>query len=169
MDILDNLVIVGRFGRPHGIKGFVTIHSFTEPRDNILSYAEWQVFLNKNWQPIKLLQVETYTKGIIAQVEGFPERESVMRLTNAEIAVSRDKLAKLAPGEYYWFELIGMTVLNNKGETFGKVVEVMATGANDVLVVQGERKHLIPYLPGQFVLDINPSQQVITVDWDMDF
>ena len=50
-----------------------------------------------------------------------------------------------------------------------KSVEVMPTGSNDVLVVQGEKRHLIPYLPGQFILDINDSQQIITVDWDMDF
>lgn len=169
MNNQDNWIIIGRFGRPHGIKGFVTVHSFTEPRDNILSYTDWHIFLNKCWQPVKLLHVEAHNKTIIAQVEGYPERESVIRLTNADIAVQRAQLAKLTPGEFYWHELIGMTVVNKKGELFGKVVEIMPTGANDVLIVQGERKHLIPYLLDQFVLEINPEQQIITVDWDMDF
>lgn len=83
--------------------------------------------------------------------------------------MQREQLAELEPGEYYWHQLIGMTVVNTKGESFGKVVEILPTGANDVLVVQGEKKHLIPYLPGQFVLDINDSQHLITVDWDLDF
>lgn len=162
-------VVIGRFGRPHGIKGFVTVHSFTEPRDNILRYTDWHVFLNNQWQPVKLLCVETHSKNIIAQVEGYPERELVTRLTNAEIAVGQDQLADLSPGEYYWHQLMGMNVINQKGEPFGTVIEIMPTGANDVLVVQGEKRHLIPYLPGQFIIDINDSQRVITVDWDLDF
>ncbi|MDI1352168.1 MAG: ribosome maturation factor RimM [bacterium] len=162
-------VIIGRFGRPHGIKGFVTVHSFTEPRDNILRYSDWYAYVNYTWTPVKLLSVEVHNKAIVAQVEGFPERESVAQLTNVDIAVSKEQLAELAPGEYYWHQLIGMTVLNQNGDSFGKVVEVMPTGANDVLVVQGDKKHLIPYLPGQFIININDKEQVITVDWDLDF
>lgn len=169
MSIQADWVVIGRFGRPHGIKGFVTVHSFTEPRDNILRYSDWHVFLNNTWQPVKLLCVEVHNKAIVAQVEGYPERESAARLTNAEIAIQKEQLAVLEPGEYYWHQLIGMKVVNQKGESFGVVTEVMPTGANDVLVIQGERKYLIPYLLGQFIIEINDSQQLITVDWDTDF
>ncbi|TAL61646.1 MAG: ribosome maturation factor RimM [Legionella sp.] len=164
-----NWVVIGRFGRPHGIKGFVTVHSFTEPRDNILRYTDWHAFLNNQWQPIKILSVETHNKAIVAQVAGYPERESVARLTNIEIAVSHEQLAELAPGEYYWHQLIGMKVINTKGEPLGVVSEILPTGSNDVLVVQGEKRHLIPYLPDVYILNIDNSQQIITVDWDMDF
>lgn len=169
MNNQSNWVVVGRFGRPHGIKGFVTVHSFTEPRDNILRYTDWHVFLNNAWHPLKLLAVEAQNKAIIALIEGYPDRELVTRLTNAEIAVDRKQLVALKPGEYYWHQLVGMKVINQKGETFGHVTEILPTGANDVLVVQGERKHLIPYLPDQFILNIDPDQQIITVDWDLDF
>ncbi|KGP63013.1 16S rRNA processing protein RimM [Legionella norrlandica] len=169
MDKKTNWIVIGRFGRPHGIKGFVTVHSFTDPINNILRYTDWHVFLNNKWQPIKLLAIETHNKTIIAQIEGYPERESVASLTNADIAVQESQFAPLAPGEYYWYQLIGMNVINQKGESFGKVVEIMPTGSNDVLIVQGAKRHLIPYLPGQFVIDINESKQVITVEWDVDF
>ncbi|BCA94082.1 ribosome maturation factor RimM [Legionella antarctica] len=164
-----NWIVIGRFGRPHGIKGFVTVHSFTEPRDNILRYTDWHAFLSSSWQPVKILSIEVHNKAIVAQIEGYPDRELVARLTNTEIAVQKDQLAELETGEYYWHQLIGMNVVNQKGDSFGAVVEVMPTGANDVLVVQGEKRHLIPYLPGQFIIDINDSQQIITVDWDLDF
>lgn len=169
MNNQTNWITVGRFGRPHGIKGFVTIHSFTEPRDNILRYTDWRVFLNNEWQLIQLLSVAVQNKAIIAQIVGYPERESVARLTNLDIAVAKEQLADLEPGEYYWHDLIGMKVVNQKGDVFGNVIEIMPTGSNDVLVVRGEKKYLIPYLPGQFVTDINSEQQLITVDWDLDF
>lgn len=169
MDNSTDWLVVGRFGRTHGIKGFITVHSFTDPRDNILHYTDWHVYLAKQWQPLKIVRLEVNDKSILAQIEGYREREQVASLTNAEIAVSRTQLPTLQPGEYYWHELIGMQVVNQQGQPFGKVIEIMPTGANDVLVVEGEKRYLIPYLPGQFVKEINASQRIITVDWDMDF
>jgi 16S rRNA processing protein RimM len=165
----DNWIIIGRFGRPHGIKGFVTVHSFADPPENILRYTAWHAFLQKQWQPIKLLSVEVHNKSIIALVEGYPERETAARLTNVEIAINAEQLADLKPGEYYWHQLIGMKVINKEGLSLGQVTEIIPTGSNDVLVVQGEKRHLIPYLPGEFVINIDASQKVITVDWDLDF
>ncbi len=169
MNNQENWIVIARFGRPHGVKGFVTVHSFTEPRDNVLKYANWHAFINNKWQPIKLLRADVQNKSIIAQVEGYPERELVAHLTNIEIAVQREQLAKLDPGEFYWHQLIGMDVINQQGEPFGKVIEIIPTGVHDVLVVEGNKRHLIPYLPGKFILDVDTSQQMITVDWDMDF
>jgi 16S rRNA processing protein RimM len=165
----EDRVIVGRFGRPHGIKGLVRVNSFTEPYDNILRYSEWHAFLNNDWQPIKLLSAQIRHNAIVAQVEGFSARESVALLTNVDIAVPKSHLATLSPGEYYWHQLIGMRVEDQEGREFGKVVEIMPTGSNDVLVVQGEKRHLIPYLPNLFVISINEETQTMIVDWDMGF
>lgn len=172
MDNSTDWIVVGRFGRTYGIKGFITVHSFTDPRDNILSYTDWHVCIAKQWQPLKIVHLEITTKSILAQIEGYREREHLASLTNAEIAVSRTQLPLLKPGEYYWHELIGMQVINQLGQSFGEVVDIMPTGANDVLVVEtveSKKRHLIPYLPGQFIIDINTSQRLITVDWDLDF
>ena len=162
-------IVVGRFGRTHGIKGFITVHSYTEPRDNILQYSDWHAFINKQWQPLKLVRLENNGKSILAQVEGYSEREEVARLTNVEIAIRRIELPVLKPGEYYWHELVGMAVFDQKEQNLGKVVDMMPTGANDVIVIEGEKRHLIPYLPGQTVITIDPNERIITVDWDQDF
>lgn len=169
MNKVSDWIVIGRFGRPHGLKGFVTVHSFTEPRDNILRYTDWHAYINKQWQALKLLRVEMNEKSILAQLEGYNEREQAATLSNIEIAVSREQLPPLKEGEYYWHDLVGMQVVNQQGILLGTIKEIMPTGSNDVLVVEGDKRHLIPYLPGQFVFDINPSQRVITVDWDVDF
>ncbi|MGC1182423.1 ribosome maturation factor RimM [Legionella sp.] len=166
----EHWVVIGRFGRAHGVKGCVTVHSFTEPLDNILRYTNWHVFINNKWQPIKLLCAKVQNKFIIAEIDGYSERELVAsHLTNREIAVQQEQLEELKSGEYYWHQLIGMSVINLQGDPFGKVTEIIPTGSNDVLVVRGERRHLIPYVPGKFILDIDNAQQLITVDWDTDF
>lgn len=169
VDTSADWVIVGRFGRPHGLKGFVTVHSFTQPFDNILDYADWHMSIKGSWKPVKVLVAEMRNKTIIVQVEGYAERDLAATLTNADIAVPKSELASLEPGEFYWHQLIGMTVVNQKGQLFGTVSDLLATGSNDVLIVEGEKRHLIPYLPGQYVLEIDEAKRQITVDWDMDF
>jgi len=169
VDLITDWVIVGRFGRPHGIKGLITVVSFTEPRDNILSYTHWHAHINKQWEPLTLLHLEMNNKFILARVEGYNEREDVTRLTNIDIAVSRKQLPALPEGEYYWEQLLGMSVVNQQGTVLGSVEEMLSTGANDVLVVVGEKRHLIPYLPGRCVVKVNEHERVITVDWDTDF
>ncbi len=162
-------VVVGRFGRPHGIKGLVSVISFTEPRDNIMHYTHWHIRLHDQWQPIQLKQIKMNVKSILAEVEGFVIREDVARLTNVEIAIKRCQLPKLSSGEYYWHQLVGMKVLDHHGVELGIVTDMMSTGAHDVLVVEGDRRHLIPYLPGKFVISVNETERTITVDWDRDF
>lgn len=162
-------VIVGRFGRPYGIKGLITVISFTDPRDNILNYTDWHMYMHHQWQPLKLLQLEMNSKHILAQVEGYQERENAARLTNIDIAITRDQLPALEEGEYYWHQLQGMHVVNKENEALGVVDEIMPTGSNDVLVVVGEKRHLIPYLPERTILHISIEERMITVDWDKDF
>lgn len=162
-------VILGQFGRTHGIKGFITVHSFTDPRENILRYEEWFMLLNNQWQPLALSQIEVNDKHILVKVEGYDEREQVARLTNNEIGVPGEQLPTLANGEYYWHQLIGMHVINQMGDVFGYVQEIIPTGSNDVLVIEGDRRYLIPYLPGRYVLSVDPVQRQIVVDWDKAF
>lgn len=165
----EHLIVIGRFGRPHGVKGLISVQSFTDPKDNILSYSNWQVHIDNQWQPLNVLRIEVHNKAILVLIENFENREIAARLTNAEIAVCRDQLPELADGAFYWHELIGMNVINAEGIAFGSVIEVMPTGANDVLIVQGAKRHLIPYVPGRFILEISKENNRITVDWDVDF
>jgi 16S rRNA processing protein RimM len=166
---LDEWTIVGCFGRPHGIKGFITVHAFTEPRDNILSYKDWHIQTNQQLQVIKPLEITANDKHIIVKVDGYPEREDVAMLTNHNIMIKSSQLAKLPTGEYYWSQLIGMNVINQQMQLLGVVEEIIPTGSNDVLVVQGDKRHLIPYLPDDFVLKVDLSNNKIHVDWDADF
>lgn len=162
-------MIVGRFGRPHGLKGYVSVYSFTDPGDNILCYKNWYARINGQWTLLKVLDVEQHARSIVALLEGYQVREQAAQLTNSEIAVKSDQLPVLEPGEYYWNQLVGMTVINTSGVALGSVVELIATGANDVLVVQGDNRYLIPFRFGVVVLDVCNDKRQITVDWDGDY
>lgn len=163
-------VAVGRFGRPHGIKGLVSVHSFTTPRDNIIEYCPWYIHLNKTWKEIKLLQLSFGSRQCLALVEGYETRETAALLTNCDIGVLRHVLPVLPEGEYYWDELIGMQVVNTAGTVFGRVDSLLETGAHDVLVLKHhDQQRMIPYVPGRIVLHIDRQASKIVVDWEEDY
>jgi len=90
-------------------------------------------------------------------------------MAGAEVWIARSSLPAAAPGEYYWADLEGLAVATVEGVDLGVVDHLVATGANDVLVVQGERQRLIPFVTGQFVVSIDLAARRIVVDWDPEF
>lgn len=169
MTDVNDWVIIGQFGKVHGIKGFITLHSYTEPRDNILAYKPWFMLLNHLWQPLPITQLEVNNKHILVKVEGFSEREQASTLTHVQIGIRKTQLPSLPSGDFYWHDLIDMQVHNQEGIDLGRVKEILATGANDVLIVEGERRYLIPYLLDLYIIKIDSEQRTILVDWDADF
>ncbi|MDP3561091.1 MAG: ribosome maturation factor RimM [Legionellaceae bacterium] len=169
MDKNNDWIVVGRFGRPQGLKGFIRVISFTEPQPNIMEYNPLYINVKGEWEPLRLTGLEEHTKFILVQVDGYQQREQIASLTNKDIAIRREQLPDLPPHEFYWHELTGMKVVTLEGHCLGRVTDIIATGSNDVLVVTGEKRHLIPYLLDDFVVKIDKDQQTITVDWDADF
>ena len=167
--VSDDLIIIGKFGSAHGINGFVKIHSFTEPADNILNYQPWLVKQGKNWVSKTFDKVEKRNKFYIAKMEDCQDRNDAEKYVNCEIATHKDHLPKLNESEFYWHELIDMTVINKEQITLGKVTQVLQTGSNDVLIIDGEKRHLIPFLLENFIIKIDRKKSEITVDWDIDF
>jgi 16S rRNA processing protein RimM len=162
-------VVVGRIGAVFGVKGWLKIHSFTEPMDNILHYSPWYIQDKGTWQIKEIVEFAVQTKQLIVQFAGLHDRESAQLFTGLEIAVAKELLPKLATDEYYWADLEGLTVVNTEGVVLGKVDYLFATGSNDVLVVKGSKQYLIPFLLNQFVLSIDLPSSSMQVDWDADF
>lgn len=164
-----NWVVVGKFGRPQGLAGLVRVFSFTDPKDNLYDYSSWLAKINHVVQEVKPLTLQRNNKFDLVKIAGYESREKAALLTNVEIVIESNQLPILAENEYYWHELIGMKVQNDQGVSLGEVKEMLETGANDVIIVEGEKRHLIPYIYNDFVLNIDNLQKLITVNWDPDF
>ncbi len=166
----SSIVVVGRVGAPYGIKGWAHIQSFTRPPNNILSFKTWYLFSAGQWQSVPHVEARVQGKGIVALLAGCQTPEDSAVLVNTEIGVLRIEFPALANDEYYWTDLIGLTVVTEQGVTLGKIDSLFETGSNDVLIVKGETKeYLIPYLPGEYVLEIDLVQGVMQVSWDPEF
>jgi len=169
-----NMLILAKVSGVYGVKGWVKLFSYTEPREGILDYKN--CFLKRpgsksgeQWQPLQITQGRKQGKGVVAKIEGCDDRDQALLLIGSEIAVNNDQLAELAENEYYWKDLIGLAVINQDDVDLGKVTNLMETGANDVLIVEGDRERLIPFTQGIAVLEVNLDEKLIKVDWDPEF
>lgn len=162
-------VIVGRVGTAFGVKGWLKIHSFTEPSENILKYNPWMLKQRGIWQAIEVAETAEQGTQLVIRFKNCFDRDVAQLYTNAEIAVEREQLPKLADNEYYWTDLEGLKVTNKAGVILGTIEYILATGSNDVLVVKGDKQYLIPFLLDQFVLNIDLANKNMLVDWDPEF
>jgi 16S rRNA processing protein RimM len=161
--------MLGRINGLYGIRGWLKVYSYTSPITNIFNYSPWQLCLHGQWQTVSVCEKKTHGKGIIVRLESIHDRNEAARLLGADIAVYRSQLPTAPEDEYYWADLIGLTVINREGITLGQVDHLLETGANDVLVLKGERERLIPFLLRRVVLEVDLTQRVLRVDWNVDF
>ena len=160
---------LGHLAGAYGVKGWIRVHSDTRPIENILSYEPWYLELNNGWEPRRVIDGRRQGKGLVVRLEGCDDREQAAALRSTRIGIQAEQLPALASDEYYWRDLIGLQVSTRDGVVLGTVDHLMETGNNDVLVVTGERERLIPYLPDSVVLEINPAEGRMVVDWDPEF
>ena len=163
------LISLGKISGVFGVKGWIKVHSFTDPREKIVEYKRWQIKHQGHWQQVELKGGKRQGKTIVAQLVGLDDRDEAMLYSGDEIAIYPDQLEDLKQGEYYWRQLKGLKVITTEGIELGKVDHLLETGANDVLVVKGDRERLIPFTVGHAVIDVDLSTEIITVDWDPEF
>ena len=161
-------VVLGTIAGPHGTHGWVRIRSSTDPPENILRYAPWQVERNAGWSPVGVAEGRVQGRGVIARLDGCHDRDAALGYRGCEIAVERSRFPDAEDGEFYWADLVGLRVATTGGVDLGEVGRMMETGANDVMVVRGEVERLIPFLPGTVVHSVDVERGAIVVDWHPD-
>ncbi|MEJ2094680.1 MAG: ribosome maturation factor RimM [Gammaproteobacteria bacterium] len=158
-------LLLGRISGIYGVKGWVKVFSYTRPAENILNYPSWYLKHRDEETLYKVREGRPQGKGLVASLEGIEDRDIARLLVGADIYIERDQLPSLPEGEFYWTDLLGLQVINRQGQSLGEVVEILETGANDVLVVKGESRELIPWVWGTYLLDVDMEAGRITVDW----
>ncbi|WP_068546033.1 ribosome maturation factor RimM [Thalassotalea crassostreae] len=173
---MENEVILGKIGAVYGIKGWLKIHSYTDDPQAIFDYSPWVINLGGKKQTVEVSEWRRHNNGLIAKFADISDRNDAQLRVSAEILVSSDALPELPEGDFYWRDLIGMSVVNESGYNLGEVSDIMETGSNDVLVVKanrtdafGKKERLIPYLEDQVIKNVSLESKQIDVDWDPGF
>ncbi len=178
-DETSEKVILGRITGVYGVKGWVKVFSHTDPMEAIVDYSPWFIRAehrkNSPWTEVKLKAGKRHAKTVVAKLEHCNDRDKAMAYVGTEIAIEQQQLEQLKEkNEFYWRDLIGLSVINQQGIELGVVKSLMETGANDVLLVVSEVdgtvvERLIPWTMDIAIIAVDIEQGVITVDWDADF
>jgi 16S rRNA processing protein RimM len=170
----DRPVVLGHVSGLFGVKGWIKVYSYTRPAANLIGYEDWLIGRQDAWRPFRVIDAREQGKTLIAQIapgaeSPLADRDAAAALIDFEIAVERDQLPEPEPGEYYWFDLVGLDVVNRDGTELGRVKAMMETGANDVLVLQGDRERLVPFVVGEIIDEVDLEAGRIVADWDPEF
>jgi len=161
-------ILIGEVSGCFGVKGWLKIFSYAQPRENIANYKNWYV----DGILYKSVQAKKNSKLIVAKIDGVEDKESAQAFIGKTIEVDKADLKALSANEYYWHDLVGLTVVNQDELVFGRIKSLLETGAHDVIIVapldkQG-RERLIPYLYGQTVVKVDLENKIMQVNWHED-
>lgn len=159
---------MGRVSAPHGIKGWIKVQPFTEDVDGLLGYPQWWLGNEGAWVQCRVSEAAVHGAAVLARLEGCSDREAAIAFKGAQVGIPRDRLPVSRAGEYYWSDLLGMDVVNGRGETLGRVEYLLETGANQVLVLGGERETLIPFIEN-VIISVDLAERRIVADWNLDY
>lgn len=173
--------MVGRITSAYGVKGWVKIHSYTDPAESIFQFDRWSLESNATSRAateITVAEHRQHGKGFVARIKGIENRTAAEAICQRAIFVNTEALPALPEGEYYWQQLIGLHVISNHEGAqeilLGKISSMLETGANDVMVVSpcdgsiDQRERLLPYVD-VYVLKVDLDNNQMLVDWDPDF
>lgn len=163
------LIQVGFISGVFGVKGWLKITSFTSPKDNILHYKPWFLTKGGEEKSVNVISGQLQAKGLVARIDGINDREQAQQLIGWDVCINYDQLPTLKKGEFYWADLVGLKVENTDGIDLGAVASLLETGANDILLVAGDRERAIPFLQGQTIKSIDLAAGKMIVEWDADF
>ncbi len=166
---MEAIHIVGNIGSPYGVYGWVHLYSATQNSDDIFLYEPLYLKNLGSWEKIKVVKWKKHNDHYLVLFDKFTSRTIAEHYVNAEIGADVASFADLEEGNYYWYQLMNLTVINKLGENLGTVVDILDTGANDVLVAkENDFEVLIPYLD-HVILNVDLAKNTILVDWGKDY
>ncbi len=161
----EDLIVIGRVSRPHGVKGEIRIEYFNPEDPHFFSHY-YMIYLQREGEPprpYRPIKVRPHKKFILATLEGVRTKEEIEGLRGDWVLVDPTELPPLGDDEYYWYEIVGMQVFTEKGGHVGEIKEILPTGGNDVYVVRkGKKEFLIPAIKDVIVeIDKDARKMVI--------
>ena len=185
-DLTAGLVVIGEISAVFGVKGWLKVHSYTEPFDNILAYDNWLLEKNGQTRQVVIDEARRHSNGIVVHIKDVDDRDLAKAYCKSQIKIPLSAMPELSKDDYYWHQLEGLQVYlqdetGQAGLLIGSVDHLIETGANDVLVVMSKSKDmsksegkseseeiLIPYLLDKVVKSVDIENGTMLVDWQMD-
>ena len=166
----NDFIVIGKITSTHGIKGWVSIESYSSNTEDIFDY---KLFLNTNGN-FKRIDVSDYRlmpKKIIVKIKSIDSIDLAETFIDCKIYTKSDQFSNPDKDEYYWNDLIGCSVYSNEKYLLGNVTNIIRNSSSDILVIKNlknQREILIPFIK-DFLLEVNLKEKTIGVNWKNDY
>ena len=167
-DAPEEHVLLGEVHGVFGVRGWIKVRSFTRPTSGLFEYPRLSFGRDSAEFDFRLKNFRADGDNFIVQLAGLTTRESAEALVGMRITVPISALPRLNDASFYWRDLIGLRVINLEQQPLGVVTGLVETGAADVLLVDGERQRLIPFVLDRYIQSVDLTNQIMTVDWHPD-
>lgn len=127
----ERLILLGEIGAAHGIKGEVSLRTFTADPADIAAYGP--LVDPAKGRTFTIDRVRITAKNVIAKFKGIDDRTAVEGLRNVKLYIPRGRLPDPEPGSYYHEDLIGLSGVTDTGQAVGRITAVVNYGAGDLL------------------------------------
>jgi 16S rRNA processing protein RimM len=147
----------------HGIHGELKVRPLTDDPEQFETLRH--IYVKDEPRPRKILGARFHGGNVLLRLSGIANPEAGSRLRSAVLRVPGAAVRPLEEGEYFLYQLIGLEARTEQGVVVGLVVDLIETGATDVVVIEDpatKQQTMLPNLP-DVVLDIDPSAGVMTV------
>ena len=168
----DRRIPLGIFGKPFGVKGYIFLRYYGDNQENIKNFDG--IYIDE-WLSLEIEDVLISNKKLSIKLKGIEDRSKAESLRNKEAYILESDLPPLEEGDYYWYQLENLKVINEQNELLGIIDHLMPTGANDVLVVQPAEgsvdndERLIPFLKEEIIIKVELLNKTVYVKWPKDF
>lgn len=160
---MEDFLQVGVISSTHGIAGELKVYPTTDDIDRFDYLKECIIDTGKEKIPVNVKSVKYFKNMVILKFKEYNNINDVEKFRNAKLLVTRENAVKLEEYEYFICDLIGLKVVTDEGADFGKLVDVLQTGANDVYVVDtGDKEVLLPAIE-QCILNVDIDNGIMTV------
>jgi len=167
--VAARLIALGRVTGPWGVKGWIKVTPYADMPAELCAFGRWWIQGDGTAREFEVVEARPHGASVIARLAGCDDRDAAATLKGREVAVPRDALPDPGEGATYWADLVGLRVVNLRGQVLGEVVGLIATGANDVLRVAGaDSERLLPYIAA-VVREVDLARGEMRVDWELDW
>ena len=187
----EDAIEVGRIVDAWGLKGWVKVQPFATDPQALFSSRRWFILPSERAgsllpaaaagsipSALRITQVKEHGEVVVALAQEVPDRSAAESMRGARVFIARASFPSAGPDEFYWIDLIGLSVVNRQGEGLGTIAGLIDTGPHSVLRVKPdippvgvselEAERLIPFV-GAYVDEVSLERRKITVDWGLDY
>ena len=157
-------VAIGKFGGVRGLSGEIYVVPYSDDPQRIKRLSSAFIKVDGRFAEIQFQKCSVYSGKSVVKLEAYDTPENARSLTNRELFVRAEQLAKLPDGEYYAYQLEGLRVESADGDKLGSLVSVESYPSSDVYVIEnsGGKRFRLPAV-AEFIRSIDLDNKLIVI------